>query len=96
MLDECGLGTLGDVGYLDDDGYLFMSDRRIEIIISGGVNVSPAEIEGVLVAHCREHLAGCKVPRRMEVLDKLPRQPTGKLYERLLRDPHREGTGRTI
>jgi long-chain acyl-CoA synthetase len=136
-----GLGTLGDVGYLDDDGYLFMSDRRIDMIISGGVNIYPAEIEGVLVAHplvadaavygipddefgeavmasvelidpdaavdtdavladlaahCREHLAGYKVPRRMEVLDKLPRQPTGKLYKRLLRDPHWEGTGRTI
>jgi long-chain acyl-CoA synthetase len=36
------------------------------------------------------------VPRRLEVVDVLPRQPTGKLYKRLLRDPHWEGTGRTI
>jgi long-chain acyl-CoA synthetase len=43
--------TLGDVGYLDDDGYLFMSDRKIDMIISGGVNIYPAEIEGVLVTH---------------------------------------------
>lgn len=48
---EPGLGTLGDVGYLDADGYLFMSDRKIDMIISGGVNIYPAEIEGVLVAH---------------------------------------------
>ncbi|HQT99216.1 MAG TPA: AMP-binding protein [Acidimicrobiales bacterium] len=46
-----GLGTLGDVGYLDDDGYLFLSDRKIDMIISGGVNIYPAEIEGVLVTH---------------------------------------------
>jgi long-chain acyl-CoA synthetase len=46
-----GVGTLGDVGYLDDDGYLFMSDRKIDMIISGGVNIYPAEIEGVLVCH---------------------------------------------
>jgi long-chain acyl-CoA synthetase len=135
-----GYGTLGDIGYLDDDGYLFLSDRRIDMIISGGVNIYPAEIEGVLVthpavadaavfgipddefgeqvmavveltdeapgeltaliddvlAHCRTHLAGYKVPRRLEVVASLPRQPTGKLYKRLLRDPYWEGTGRTI
>jgi long-chain acyl-CoA synthetase len=48
---EPGLGTLGDVGYLDDDGYLFLSDRKIDMIISGGVNIYPAETEGVLAAH---------------------------------------------
>jgi long-chain acyl-CoA synthetase len=48
---EPGVGTLGDVGYLDEDGYLFMSDRKIDMIISGGVNIYPAEIEGVLVGH---------------------------------------------
>ena len=46
-----GVGTLGDVGYLDDEGYLFLSDRKIDMIISGGVNIYPAEIEGVLVTH---------------------------------------------
>lgn len=46
---ESGFATLGDIGYLDDDGYLFLSDRRIDMIVSGGVNVYPAEIEAVLV-----------------------------------------------
>jgi len=46
-----GVGTLGDIGYLDEDGYLFMSDRKIDMIISGGVNIYPAEIESVLVTH---------------------------------------------
>ncbi len=46
-----GVGTLGDIGYLDDDGYLFMSDRKIDMIISGGVNIYPAEIESVLATH---------------------------------------------
>ena len=48
---EPGVFTLGDVGYLDTDGYLHLSDRRIDMIISGGVNIYPAEIEGVLQAH---------------------------------------------
>lgn len=46
---ESGFATLGDIGYLDDDGYLFLSDRRIDMIVSGGVNVYPAEVEAVLV-----------------------------------------------
>ena len=134
-----GFGTLGDIGYLDEDGYLFMSDRKIDMIISGGVNIYPAEIEGVLVTHplvadaavfgipddemgeqvkaavelvegaeagddladgirqhVREHLAGYKVPRTVDVVDALPRTPTGKLLKRQLRDPYWEGTGRSI
>ncbi|HEV7685577.1 MAG TPA: AMP-binding protein, partial [Acidimicrobiia bacterium] len=46
-----GLMTVGDIGYLDDDGYLFLCDRKIDMIISGGVNIYPAEIEAVLVSH---------------------------------------------
>ena len=43
--------TLGDIGYMDEDGYLFISDRAKDMIISGGVNIYPAEVEGVLAAH---------------------------------------------
>ncbi len=43
--------TAGDMGYLDQDGYLFLTDRKIDMIISGGANVYPAEVEGVLVMH---------------------------------------------
>ena len=43
--------TLGDVGYLDEDGYLFLTDRSANLIISGGVNVYPAEVEEVLIGH---------------------------------------------
>ena len=46
-----GLGTLGDVGFVDEDGYLFLSDRKIDMIVSGGVNIYPAEIEAVLGDH---------------------------------------------
>jgi long-chain acyl-CoA synthetase len=45
------LVTLGDVGYLDDDGFLFLCDRKIDMVISGGVNIYPAEVEACLLAH---------------------------------------------
>ena len=48
---EPGVFTTGDVGYLDADGYLWLSDRKIDMIISGGVNIYPAEIEGTLASH---------------------------------------------
>ncbi len=48
---EPGVFTTGDVGYLDDDGFLWLSDRKIDMIISGGVNIYPAEIEQVLGGH---------------------------------------------
>jgi long-chain acyl-CoA synthetase len=136
---EPGVFSVGDIGYLDADGYLFMSDRKIDMIISGGVNIYPAEIEGVLVshpavadaavfgipneefgeevkaavellggyapsdelaeelkAHCRDHLAGYKMPRSVDFEEELPRHPTGKLYKRLLRDRYWEGRERKI
>jgi len=43
--------TLGDMGYLDEDGYLYLSDRSADLIISGGVNIYPAEVDAVLLAH---------------------------------------------
>ena len=131
--------TVGDVGFLDDDGFLFLSGRSAELIISGGVNIYPAEIEshlaahpavadvaviGVpndewgeevkaiiepirdvtpsdalaedLLAHCREGLAGYKVPRSVEFRNELPRSATGKLYKRLLRDDFWATTGRQL
>jgi acyl-CoA synthetase (AMP-forming)/AMP-acid ligase II len=46
-----GSTTLGDIGYVDDDGYLYLTDRKAHMIISGGVNIYPQEIEDVLVTH---------------------------------------------
>ena len=49
--DKHGWMTVGDIGYLDDDGYLFLTDRRHHMIISGGVNIYPQEAENLLVTH---------------------------------------------
>lgn len=49
--NELGYKTVGDVGYLDEDGYLYLTDRKAHMIISGGVNIYPQEAENVLVAH---------------------------------------------
>ena len=46
-----GWSTLGDVGYLDEDGFLYLTDRKAYMIISGGVNIYPQEAENVLVTH---------------------------------------------
>ena len=131
-----GSATLGDLGWVDEDGFVFLSDRRTDLIISGGVNIYPAEIERVLNAHaevddvavfgipddemgqkvmaviqpagglpvpeglideldahCREHLAGYKRPRRWDFLAELPRSEAGKLTKRALRDPYWEPAG---
>jgi long-chain acyl-CoA synthetase len=125
--------TLGDMGYVDDDGFLFLTDRTANLIISGGVNIYPAEVDAVLLEHtavadvavvgvpddewgesvlavvetrpgvlpspeladelvafCRDRLAHFKCPRRVEFVDRLPRQDNGKIYKRLLRDRYRE------
>ena len=124
-----GWFNLGDVGYVDADGYLYLTDRQSFTIISGGVNIYPQETEDVLVMHpavadvavfgvpnddlgeevkavvqlldpsqagpdmeatlqafCREHLAAFKCPRSIDFDEALPRQDTGKLYKRLLKD----------
>jgi long-chain acyl-CoA synthetase len=131
--------TVGDVGYLDEDGYLFLCDRRTETIISGGVNIYPAEVEAVLLAHpgvmdaavfgipnpewgeevkavvepspgavpdarlaagiiefCRGRLARYKTPRTIDFIEAMPRDPSGKLYRRKLRDPYWAGSERAI
>jgi long-chain acyl-CoA synthetase len=136
---EPGVFTTGDVGHLDEDGYLWLSSRKIDMIISGGVNIYPAEIEGVLGGHpdvgdvavigipneefgeevkavvvlrpgvgtdaetkdqllaqCREHLAGYKVPRSIDFASELPRTGTGKIKKADLREPYWAGEDRSI
>lgn len=50
---EQGYATVGDLGYVDDDGYVYLVDRRVDMIVSGGANVFPAEVEAALIDHPR-------------------------------------------
>jgi len=50
-MSDDGFCTVGDLGYLDEDGFLYVVDRRVDMIISGGVNVFPAEVESALIEH---------------------------------------------
>ncbi|MDF8335669.1 long-chain-fatty-acid--CoA ligase [Novosphingobium cyanobacteriorum] len=125
----------GDAGYLDADGYLFVQDRLKDMIISGGENVYPAEVESALYAHpdvaevavigvpderwgeavtavvvpnggtidsgalllwARERLASYKVPKRVIVRESLPRNASGKVLRRELREPFWAGRERGI
>lgn len=131
-----GFITSGDVGYIDDEGYVFICDRRKDMVISGGVNIYPAEIEAALlgmdgVQDCAvfgipdaefgealmafvepragallsgEHLrlalksvlAGHKIPRFIEIAGELPREDSGKIFKRRLREPYWREAGRVI
>ena len=131
-----GLVSVGDVGYLDEDGYLFLCDRKRDMVISGGVNIYPAEIENTLIgmdgvrdcavfgvpddeygerlfaciepepgaalsapavqSFLRARLADFKVPKDIKFLDALPREASGKIFKRKLRDLHAEGRLRAI
>lgn len=135
-IDRDGFITSGDVGYVDADGYVFICDRKRDMVISGGVNIYPAEIEAVLhglpgvhdcavfgipdeefgealmavvepqpgalldVAAIRDQLkmslAGYKVPKHVEIQQGLPREDSGKIFKRRLRDPYWERAGRRI
>jgi long-chain acyl-CoA synthetase len=133
------LFTVGDIGYLDEDGYLFLCDRSSDMIISGGVNIYPAEIESALAGHpavadvavfgiphpdwgeeikavvepapgaepgaaltqellafLGGRVARFKLPRTIDYVAALPRDPNGKLYKRKLRDPYWAGSERAI
>lgn len=121
--------TVGDIAYRDEEGYLYICDRKNDMIISGGMNIYPAEVENVLEHHpdiyevaviglpseewgetvmaivvangsssngrslsatdveayAREHLAGYKIPRRVEFLDEIPKTGSNKILKRELR-----------
>jgi long-chain acyl-CoA synthetase len=135
-IDRAGFITSGDVGYIDADGYVFICDRKRDMVISGGVNIYPAEIEAVLHAvpgvhdcavfgipdaefgealmavveplpgtsldvariraQLKESLADYKVPKHIEIGTNLPREDSGKIFKRRLRDPYWERAGRRI
>lgn len=116
----------GDVGYLDAEGFLYLTDRKKDMIISGGENIASSEVERVLHqlpqvaeaavigvpderwgervtavvvlrpgtgltleelrAHCAGRLGGFKTPKQLELREALPRNPSGKVLKRVLRD----------
>ncbi|MBH52747.1 MAG: long-chain-fatty-acid--CoA ligase [Opitutaceae bacterium] len=116
----------GDLGFIDEDGDVHIVDRKKDMILRGGFNVYPREVEEVLyqhsavmeavvigipddrygeevkavislkpdkntnseeiIAYCKEHLAAYKYPRHVDIMDSLPKGPTGKLLKRVLRE----------
>ncbi len=126
----------GDAGYLDADGYLYIHDRVKDMIVSGGENVYPAEVESALFGHpaiadvavfgvpddrwgeavkaivvkkpgaevtpdeiiafAKERIAGYKVPKSIEFAEMLPRNPSGKILKKDLREPYWEGKDRRV
>lgn len=135
-MDADGWIATGDVGYLDEDGYVYMYDRAKDMIITGGENVYPAEVESAIYGHpdvlevavigvpdakwgeavkavcvpkpghsidpdsiiawTRERIAGFKVPKSVDAIDMLPRNPSGKILRRQLREPHWQGYERQV
>lgn len=122
----------GDVGYLDHEGFLFLTDRKKDMIISGGENIASSEVERIvygldqvsetaviglpdkrwgerpvavvvlkpgtrlsyddLASHCRSHLASFKVPKELILRESLPRNPSGKILKRQLRQEIASGS----
>jgi long-chain acyl-CoA synthetase len=117
----------GDLGYMDDEGFIFIVDRKKDLIISKGINIYPREIEEVvdsfsgikasavigifdeksgeipiiyieleedhedfkesnLKQYMREHLANFKIPKQIHIIDELPKNATGKVLKRVLKD----------
>jgi long-chain acyl-CoA synthetase len=127
-LTEGGWLRTGDAGYVDEEGYLYLHDRIKDMVVSGGENIYPAEVENVLlampeiadaavigvphdtwgetvkavcvaapgaeveqtavIAFCRERLAHYKCPTSVDVVAALPRNPSGKVLKRDLREPY--------
>lgn len=122
---ECdGLITVGDIGYMDEEGYLFVTDRESDMVISGGVNIYPAEVEQLIHHHndiddtavfgmpdedfgealicliklkagrsfdksefksfLQKNLTGYKIPKKIAIVNELPREETGKLFKKKL------------
>jgi acyl-CoA synthetase (AMP-forming)/AMP-acid ligase II len=126
----------GDAGYFDEDGYLYIHDRVKDMIVSGGENIYPAEVENAIFGHpsvadvavigvpdpkwgeavkavvvpkpgtkpdeagiiawARERIAGYKLPKSVDFIEALPRNPTGKILRRELRKPYWEGRDRQV
>lgn len=131
-----GFFSVGDIAYRDAEGYYYICDRKIDMIVSGGVNIYPAEIEATLFAHpavadvavigvpdeqwgesvkaivelrpgasataedlinfCKERLADYKKPRSVDFVDLLPRNPTGKLLKKTIRERYWKDTKRKV
>jgi acyl-CoA synthetase (AMP-forming)/AMP-acid ligase II len=97
----------GDAGYRDADGYIFVHDRVKDMIVSGGENIYPAEVENAIlgcpgvadaavIAWARERIAGYKAPKSVDFIDILPRNASGKVLRRELRKPYWEGRARNV
>jgi len=135
-LPQDGWLRTGDAGYMDEDGYVYIHDRIKDMIISGGENIYPAEVESALCDHpdvaeaavigipddkwgealkaivvlkpggiatetdilnfLRTRIAGYKTPKTIELIDALPRNPSGKILRRNLRDPYWSGKDRNV
>ncbi len=135
-IERDGMVTNGDIGYFDDEGFLYLCDRKIDMVISGGVNIYPVEVEKILaqldgVRDCAvfgvpdpefgevlaaaiepdndhaltetsvrrylaDHLASYKIPRVIAFHDTLPREDSGKLFKRKLREPYWRDVDRRI
>jgi len=135
-IDADGWLHTGDAGIMDDDGYVYIQDRIKDMIITGGENVYPAEVESAIyghpaiaevavigipsekwgeevkaccvpkpgqdiderdvIAYARERIADFKAPKSVDVIDELPRNPSGKILRRQLRAPYWEGQERQV
>jgi acyl-CoA synthetase (AMP-forming)/AMP-acid ligase II len=126
----------GDMGMFDEGGYLYLTDRKKDMIISGGFNIYPNEVENALVEHpavfeavvvgvpddkwgeavkalvvlrsgakateeeliehCRERLASYKKPKSVDFVESIPRNATGKVLRRLVREPYWQDKTRRV